>query len=188
MTENIDENKNNIKEEDTHEYDGIKELNNPSPLWVIFLFMATIGFSGIYAVKYFGYPKNGMDQQSEYKISVEEQKNNMSSERNGIVLAEPEMIAAGEKLFKEKGCIACHGSKGEGNTIGPNLCDNFWLNGCKSDEIEHIIKEGKPEKGMTPFKSTLSDAQIKQITTYILKSLVGSNPANGKTAQGVECK
>jgi cytochrome c oxidase cbb3-type subunit III len=56
---------NNIDEHDDHVYDGIKELNNRSPLWVIILFLITFGFSGIYAVKYFGYPNNGMDQTSE---------------------------------------------------------------------------------------------------------------------------
>ncbi|MCX6230991.1 MAG: c-type cytochrome [Bacteroidetes bacterium] len=181
---------NNIDEHDDHEYDGIKELNNRSPLWVIILFLITFGFSGIYAVKYFGYPNNGMDQASEYKASVEQQKLKMSQAAEGKAasLPEPQMIAAGQKIFKEKGCVACHAQDGGGNAVGPNLCDNFWLNGCKMEDIIHTITEGKPEKGMTPFKSTLSGAQIKQVATYIKKSLVGSKPANPKAAQGVECK
>ena len=191
MDQNITDNKNNIENhEDEHVYDGIKELNNPSPLWVILLFLITFGFSGIYAVKYFGYPNNGMDQTREYKASVEEQKLKMSmaADSKASSLPEPEMIAAGTKLFKEKGCIACHGLKGEGNTIGPNLCDNFWLNGCKPEEIIRTITEGRPEKGMNPFKSTLTQGQIKQLATFIKKSLHDSNPANAKAAQGIECK
>ncbi|MEI6695065.1 MAG: cbb3-type cytochrome c oxidase N-terminal domain-containing protein [Bacteroidota bacterium] len=191
MTENSTENTNNLnQQEETHEYDGIKELNNPSPLWVILLFLATFGFSGIYAVKYFGFPENGMDQASEYKISVEAQKLKMSllAENKAGSLPEPAMIAAGKKLFNEKGCIACHGIAGEGNAIGPNLCDNFWINGCKPEEIITTITEGKPEKGMTSFKSILSASQIKQLATFIKKSLVNSKPVNGKAAQGVECK
>ena len=175
---------------DSHEYDGIKELNNPAPLWVIILFLVTIGFSGVYLVKYFGYPNNGMDQASEYKAAVDSQKQNLKADATskGNSMSESEMIFAGEKLFNEKGCIACHGLKGEGNAVGPNLCDNFWINGCKPNDITHTISEGRPEKGMTPFKATLTEAQISQISTFILKSLVGSNPANAKAAQGVECK
>ncbi|MFZ4401291.1 MAG: cbb3-type cytochrome c oxidase N-terminal domain-containing protein [Bacteroidales bacterium] len=191
MDENIEEKNNNIDNHDeSHEYDGIKELNNPSPLWVILLFLATFGFSGIYAVKYFGFPNNGMDQTSEYKSSVEDQKLKMSliADTKAALLPEPAMIAAGEKLFKEKGCIACHGQKGEGNTIGPNLCDKYWINGCKQEEIILSITEGIPQKGMTPFKSTLTGSQIKQLAIYIKKSLSKSNPVNGKAAQGVECK
>jgi len=193
MEENITDKNNTIIEQDEnhdHEYDGIKELNNPSPMWVILLFLATFGFSGIYAVKYFGYPNNRMDQVSEYKSSVEAQKIKMSmaADSKAGSLPEPAMIAAGEKIFKEKGCIACHGSKGEGNAIGPNLCDNSWINGCKTEEIILTIAEGKPEKGMTPFKSTLTVSQIKQLAIYIKKSLSKSNPANGKAAQGIECK
>ncbi len=189
MTENT-ENKNNISEHtDTHEYDGIKELNNPSPLWVILLFFATIAFSGFYAIKYFGYPDNGMDQKSEYLASIEEKKMKMNSAEGSVGnQSDAEMIVAGEKIYNEKGCIACHGSKGEGNAIGPNLCDNNWIHGCKIDEIKKVIKEGVPEKGMTPFKSTLSDKQIGQLAVFISKKLVGTNPANGKAAQGTECK
>lgn len=185
--ENI--NNNNVDSHDEHEYDGIKELNNPSPMWVIFLFFITIAFSGIYAVKYFGYPNNGMDQASEYKASVDEHEAKMITMGGaGNKMSEPQMLAAGEKIFKEKGCVACHGANGGGNTVGPNLCDNYWINGCKPEQIVKVITEGKPEKGMNSFKSTLTKAQINQVTVYILKKLVGSNPANGKAAQGTECK
>ena len=177
----------------SHEYDGIKELNNPAPFWVLLLFLATIGFSGIYAIKYFGYPNNGKDQKSEYLSAVassEQQKQEQSQKSGNAVDVKDEgkMIAAGAKLFSEKGCVACHGSKGEGNPIGPNLTDKFWINGCKEGDLIKIISEGKPEKGMTPFKAMLTTDQIKQISTYILKSLVGSKPANAKAPQGTECK
>jgi cytochrome c oxidase cbb3-type subunit 3 len=191
MAEEIINSNDNLNEHaDTHEYDGIRELNNPAPYWVIMLFFVTIGFAGIYAIKYFGYPNNGMDQASEYKASVEEQSLKMKSASGGLTgsMNESDMIAAGQKLFNEKGCIACHGTKGEGNAIGPNLCDNFWINGCKTEEIALTITEGRPEKGMTPFKAVLSEAQISQIVRFIQKSLAGSNPPNAKAPQGIECK
>lgn len=176
-----------------HDYDGIGELNNPSPYWVIFLFLATVGFSLFYAVHYFGYPNNGKDQDSEYRQAVAQaEASRMAANPGGgtatFAVNDKELIAQGAKLFTEKGCIACHGLKGEGNAIGPNLADNFWIHGCKPADVIKTISEGVPEKGMTPFKSMMTEAQIKSVTAYILGSLVGSNPANAKAAQGVECK
>jgi cytochrome c oxidase cbb3-type subunit 3 len=191
MAEDIKDNNNTEQHDDSseHVYDGIKELHNPAPYWVLLLFFATIAFSGMYAIKYFGYPNNGKDQASEYKASVEEQKQKMKlAAGKGNAMNDKDKIAAGEKLFKEKGCVVCHGAMGEGNKIGPNLCDNFWISGCKPEEVVRTITEGRPEKGMNPFKSVLSEAQIDQMATYILESLAGTNPTGGKEAQGIECK
>lgn len=182
--------KNNIEpQDDSHVYDGIKELKNPAPYWVMLLFFVTIAFSGMYAIRYFGYPNNGMDQDSEYKASVEEHKQKMKlASGQADQMNDKDKIAAGEKLYKDKGCVVCHGAYGEGNKIGPNLCDEFWLHGCKPEEVHQIIAEGVPEKGMNPFKSVLSEAQIDQVTAYILGSLIGSNPSGAKEAQGNKCE
>ena len=174
-----------------HDYDGIKELNNPSPNWVILIFMATFCFSMIYLVHYFGYPENGKDQASEYNTDMEaaklEKENSASSGAGGNL--SPEMaIAAGKKLYNEKGCIACHGQAGEGNAVGPNLTDKFWINGCSKEAIIKVITEGKPEKGMTPYKNVMTEAQIGHLAAFISGSLSGSTPANAKAAQGEECK
>lgn len=175
-----------------HDYDGIRELNNPSPYWVLFLFLGTIGFSLFYLVHYFGYPNNGKDQVSEYNQTVAaamlEAGKNAPGQNAGVVLTDKAMLAEGAKLFIEKGCIACHGTKGEGNAIGPNMTDNFWIHGCKPAEVVQLIKEGVPAKGMTPFKSMMTEAQINSVTAYILGTLAGSNPPNAKAPQGVECK
>lgn len=176
-----------------HEYDGIKELNNPSPNWIIAIFFVTIGFSLFYAIHFYGFPDNGRDQVSEYTRKVaafEDKKMEMraAAAAEAGEMDESEIIVAGEKLYMEKGCIACHGMKGEGNAIGPNLTDNFWINGCSEEAIVKIITEGKPEKGMTPYKAMMSEDQIKQMTVFIKKKLVGSTPENAKAAQGEACE
>ena len=187
MTDDKKDNHDEQHNDDTHEYDGIKELNNPAPYWVLILFFVSIMFAGMYAIKYFGYPDNGMDQESEYKTAVAAHQMQSKTGGSTNALSEVEMIAEGKKLFNEKGCIACHGANGEGNAVGPNLCDKAWIHGCTFENIHTIISEGKPEKGMTPFKSMLSGNQIDQITTFILKSLHGTTPANAKAAQGTAC-
>lgn len=196
MTDQKDRIKKKVSPDDKnfsdHDYDGITELNNPSPYWVLFLFLATVGFSLFYAVRYFGYPNNGKDQISEYNQQMvaagKQQADQNQTENGGIARTDKDLMDEGGKLYTGKGCIACHGAKGEGNAIGPNLTDSFWIHGCKTADLVKTIAEGVPEKGMTPFKSMMTDAQIKSLSAYILGTLVGSNPPNGKAPQGVECK
>ena len=180
---------------DSHNYDGITELNNPAPAWIMIVFFITIAFSVVYAVYYFGVPGRNVDQVSEYERKVAEFEANKASmnandpEASAMAaLSMEEIEEQGGKLFLEKGCIACHGMKGEGNAIGPNLTDNMWLHGCSEEDIVKIITEGKPEKGMTPYKAMMSPEQINTLAQFIKKSLVGSNPENAKVAQGVECE
>lgn len=177
---------------EAHDFDGITELNNPAPNWIVLVFLVTIGFSLLYAVHYFGYPDNGKDQVSEYNTKVatfeKEKKEKQLAANPAAALSRKESLAAGSKLFSEKGCIACHGTKGEGNNIGPNLTDAYWLHGCTTDNVIHVITEGIPEKGMTPYKTMMTQEQIKILTDYILESMVGSNPENAKQPQGEECK
>ncbi len=179
-------------EHEEHDFDGIRELNNPAPNWIVLVFIATFGFSLFYAITYFGYPGNGNDQTSEYnrKSAAFDKKKKQQEEAStgGVVMGEQEKLASGAQLFAQKGCIACHGLNGEGNQIGPNLTDNYWLNGCSEESLTHMIAEGKPEKGMTPFKTMLTGEEIKNVAIFITKKLVGSNPANPKAPQGVECK
>jgi cytochrome c oxidase cbb3-type subunit 3 len=194
----IEENKNfseNIHDDKVHDgsdSDGIKELDNPAPNWIIFVFLLTYGFSLFYAIHYFGYPENGNDQQTEYKNKIAAvalaQKQLQQDSNGGVVMTKEEMMADGAKLYLQKGCIACHGMKGEGNQVGPNLTDNYWINGCTQEKLITMITEGKPEKGMTPYKTMMTPDQIKNISIFIKDQLVGSNPANAKPPQGVECK
>lgn len=193
MTEEIknqDTEDNKYETEGSHEYDGIKELNNPAPNWILYVLMGSIFFSLIYVIHYFGYPDNKMDQVSEYDKKVTEFKEQIAQNNPGatIELSMEEAIAEGSKLYAEKGCLACHGMQGEGNAIGPNLTDNYWLNGCSMEDVIKIITEGNPTKGMTAYKSMMTEGQIKNLSVYILNSMTGSSPPNGKAAQGEECK
>ena len=83
-------------------------------------------------------------------------------------------------------CFACHGMNGEGNAIGPNLTDDAWMHGCDFQSVFNIVKNGNPAKGMTAFKGQISDTKIQKVSSYIV-SLVGTNPANAKEAQGEKC-
>jgi cytochrome c oxidase cbb3-type subunit 3 len=178
---------------ESHEYDGIKEQNNPAPFWITMIFLVTLGFALFYFVHYFGYPGNERNQATEYAKSVEAHKVKQDAIKDAIksdspTLSPKEMAALGKELYIKNACMACHGASGEGNNIGPNLTDDYWLNGCSEQEVMNIIANGKPTKGMTPYKNMMNEDEIRYVSTYILSDMRGSKPANAKQPQGEKCK
>lgn len=171
-----------------NDFDGIKELDNGLPPWLMWIFYATIFFAAIYLVHYHVFDQGAL-QAEEYHNEIEEynQKAGTQKEVNieGIkALDDKESIEAGAQLYVDVNCASCHGKNGEGNNVGPNLTDNYWINGNSPEEIFKIIKEGNLSKGMTPFGNQLNDEQIQLIMSYVINGLVGSNPENPKQPQG----
>jgi cytochrome c oxidase cbb3-type subunit III len=174
---------------ESHEYDGIKELDNPPPQWIMAVFYLTIGISILYGAYYF-WLKVGDKQEAEYVKSVGKANLKYQSEQPAVVLTllkDAGSLASGKEIFKAMNCITCHGQNGEGNAIGPNLTDNNWLHGCRFEDVFNTIKNGYPVKGMAAFKAQLTDEKIQQTASYVL-SLKGSNPANAKAPQGELCE
>ncbi|NOZ03980.1 MAG: c-type cytochrome, partial [FCB group bacterium] len=96
-------------------------------------------------------------------------------------LTDETSLAKGKEIFA-KNCVACHGPNAEG-LIGPNLTDQYWINGGRFEDIIHVINVGVPAKGMIPWEKTLTADQIQQVASYIV-SLQGSNPPNAKAPEG----
>lgn len=172
-----------------HDYDGIKELDNPPPRWIMLLFYITIGWAIIYGAYYF-WLKEGDHQDAEYvrKSEKHDQKYQIASVSADDLVAftDEASLAEGKQIYTDMACMACHGMNGEGNAVGPNLTDTHWIHGCDIQSVFNVIKNGVPAKGMTAFKGQISDDKIQKVASYVL-SLKGSNPANAKEPQGVEC-
>jgi len=189
---NPQESQNNTEQHDDkllieHDYDGIKELNNPPPSWLMWLFYVSIFGSVMYAA-YFHWFGQGYLQAGEYEQEVvaanEKYKDAQSKSLdvdNLVLFTDDANLTSASQLFTTS-CTVCHGQKGEGNAIGPNLCDEYWITGNTPKDIFLTIKNGTPN-GMTSFKQ-LSDEQVLQLASFIKSKLQGSNPANGKAAQG----
>ncbi|MBL7934400.1 MAG: c-type cytochrome [Bacteroidia bacterium] len=183
-----------IEEEDSimldHDYDGIKELDNNLPPWWKYGFYLTIVVAIVYLINYHVIGTGDL-QGKEYekeiaqaKLEVEEfmktSANNVD-ESTVKLLTDASDIEAGKTVFIAN-CAACHGQLGEG-TVGPNFADDYWIHGGSVQDIFKSIKYGWVEKGMKSWKEDLSPMQIAQVTSFI-KSLRGTNPPNGKAAQG----
>ncbi len=173
-----------------HQFDGISELDNPTPAWFMWLFYGTIAFAFVYLV-YYHVLDIGMMQEEEYEIEMAEAKADrevfLASSANNIDESsvkenkDAATLEAGKSIYATN-CIACHGDKGQGS-VGPNLTDPFWIHGGTVGSIFKTIKYGVPEKGMISWEKTLSPKQISDVSNYII-SLKGSNPPNGKAPQG----
>lgn len=173
-----------------HTYDGIQELDNPTPTWFNALFYSSIVFAAGYLLIYhvFGW---GMNQDQEYMAEMQAaEKQRMeylatsgtNIDENSVELdLSPEMIKPGHEIYLQN-CGVCHGNQGEG-MIGPNLTDEYWLHGGDIKDVFKVVKYGVPDKGMVPWESSLTPIQIAQVSNFII-SLGGSNPANPKEAQG----
>ena len=176
-----------------HKFDGISELNNPTPAWFMALFYGTILFGIGYLLNYhvFHY---GQSQEEEYVAEVQqasddklaflaspENKASAVNENNMELSTDAAVLKSGQALFATR-CPPCHGDAGQG-LVGPNLTDEYWLHGGNVKDVFKTIKYGVPEKGMIAWEKSMSPQQISDITNYVM-SLKGTKPAGAKEPQG----
>src|SRR6187455_539482 len=173
-----------------HDYDGIKELDNALPPWWKWGFYFTIIVAVIYIFR-FHVTKTGPTPLQEYdnemKIAAAQMENfRMNSkeafDEKTVTLADATGIAAGKKIYTGT-CFPCHGANGEGNAVGPNLTDKYWLHGGTLGNVFKTITIGVPDKGMQAWGKTFSPTDIKNLASFVL-SLQGTKPVNAKSPQG----
>jgi cytochrome c oxidase cbb3-type subunit III len=171
------------------DFDGIRELDNRIPPWFNWLFYGSIIFAAIYMLNYHVFSNNKL-QADEYieemkfaSMQREEliKKGVFINEETVTLLTDNESMVIGKEIFKGN-CVTCHGPGG-GGLIGPNLTDNYWINGGGIKNIFKTIKYGVPAKGMITWQTQLNPKQIQQVASYII-SIHGTNPLNSKPPQG----
>jgi cytochrome c oxidase cbb3-type subunit III len=171
-----------------HEYDGIKEYDNPMPRWWLGTFAGTIIFSGIYLLNV-GPVGNGKGRIADYEDDMKAFALAHPAPTGGptvdkllALVADKESTEEGKEAFA-KNCIACHAVDGGGG-IGPNLTDNYWIHGSALDSVYAVVNNGVLEKGMPPWGKVLKPKDLERVVAYVA-SLRGSTPAAPKAPQGV---
>ncbi len=146
-----------------HEWDGIKELNNPLPRWWRFIFWGTVVFSIVYWVLMPAWPAlpgmqghtRGVWEQSD-RVDVATTVSAARAERSALgsqlmardaadILKDHELsqlaLSLGESAFGDN-CATCHGAGGRGAKGYPQLADDVWLWGGSLSDIEYTIRNG----------------------------------------------
>jgi len=178
-----------------HEWDGIKELDNPLPRWWLWVFYACIAFSIVYWVLMPAWPglngfTPGILNQSDRADVMAELSELQAQRGKGEALlvsaslqqieADPDLqahaLAVGQSVFGDN-CASCHGVGGGGAPGYPNLRDDVWLWGGSLEEIEHTLLVGirttHPETRMSQMPAfgrdgLLPSTQIADLTEYVV--------------------
>lgn len=174
-----------------HQYDGISELDNPTPPWFNFLFYGTIVFSIVYLIQYHVIGEgNIMEQEyaAEMKQAEEMKKVNLANQANAVdettvtLVSDKAILAEAAITFKAK-CAACHGELGEGKN-GPNLTDEYWIHGGTIQEVFKSIKYGIPQKGMIPWQNLMKPEEMQNMASYVISIQGSLPPGTGKAPEG----
>lgn len=181
-----------------HEWDGIKELNNPLPRWWLWIFYASIVWSIIYMIFMPAIPglpgmagaTPGIRNHSE-RINVRNEMEALQASRADLfaqlansdvheIDGDPTLrnfaLAAGESAFGDN-CSTCHGSGAAGADGYPNLNDDVWLWGGTYEDIRHTLRYGiRTEHPETRFSlmpafgqdGLLSAEEVDNLVQYVL--------------------
>jgi cytochrome c oxidase cbb3-type subunit 3 len=176
-----------------HNYDGIKELDNHLPPWWKWLFYGTIGWSAVYIVIYHfsnTFPLSEQEYNHEVALAEEQAKKFRAAQPQAVIdentltfSNDASIIEKGKTIFLNNNCGSCHRNDGGGNTIGPNLTDEYWIHGGALKNVFSTIKNGAVEKGMPAWGKAMSPQDVRDVTFFIM-SLQGTKPENPKAPQG----
>lgn len=179
-----------------HEWDGIKELNNPLPRWWLYVFYACILFAIVYMVLYPSVPLGttyfkgieGYSQRVDVtkeiaaaKAAKGEYLTKIETSDLKTIESDPNLLefsmAGGRAAFGEN-CAPCHGSGAQGGPGYPNLADDDWLWGGTLEDIHTTLENGIRWPGnddtryseMPRFGADgiLDQGQIVSVANYVL--------------------
>lgn len=177
-----------------HEYDGIREYDNPLPRWWKAIFWGSFVFSIGYFFHYH-LSGNGQSVSAAYEADMREARDveakanlaqPVSEESLGKLMADPALMSDAKTLFGAK-CAPCHGDQGQG-LIGPNLTDNAWLHGQGTlSDIYGVINDGVLAKGMPAWGKQLSPIEVRKLAAFVGtrrgKAIPGKPPEGAVVAQ-----
>ncbi len=159
-----------------HEWDGIRELDNPLPRWWLWIWYATIAFSIGYWVLMpawpglNGYTKGLLNKSDRAEVSQELKALEAHRGEGAAMLRtasleqiekDPKLQAyaqqVGQSVFGDN-CATCHGISGTGSKGYANLRDDVWLWGGKLEDIQYTITHG--------IRSGAEGARVSQMPAY----------------------
>jgi cytochrome c oxidase cbb3-type subunit 3 len=178
-----------------HEWDGIRELDNPLPRWWLYMWYATIVASIVYWVLMPAWPgltgySRGLLHRSD-RAEVAQELQALDRQR-GAEMAQlrtasleqiekdPQLqafaLGVGQSVFGDN-CATCHGQGGTGAKGYANLRDDVWLWGGSLEQIQQTITHGvrsgdsKAHQSQMPafgVDGILKPEQIGDLTEFVV--------------------
>ena len=177
-----------------HEWDGIKELNNPLPRWWLWTFYATIVWAIGYTIAYPAWPLVnsatqgvlGYSSRAELHQDVERVVLERSGQTEALasmdlneVLADDALrnfaIAGGAAAYRVN-CSQCHGTGAQGAEGYPNLNDDSWIWGGTIEDLHQTIAFGIRDHAsfetriseMPAFEGILSRREMAETAAFVV--------------------
>jgi len=148
------------------EYDGIEEYDNRLPVWWVGLFALSVIVGVSYGVNYHFIEQTSQAKLYEAEMAAAEAQWPTPTADDALAAATtPEAIEAGKAIYAQN-CIGCHAADLSGG-IGPNLLDAEWIHGGSLAEINAVITNGVPEKGMLTWGPILGPEKVAQVAAYV---------------------
>lgn len=175
-----------------HEYDGIKEYDNPLPGWWRAIFYGSMVFAVVYVTfAYQGWISTDAEQYTAslaaYGTHLQMRAPSGPQANEGLLATgshDADVLERGRAVFAAR-CVGCHLADARGQ-IGPNLTDLFQLHGTTRMDLYETINGGVAGTAMPPWGEQLSGAEVVSVAAYVA-SLRGKN-ITGKPAQGAPVK
>jgi len=172
-----------------HEYDGIREYDNPLPRWWVWMWAGSFFFSVGYFFHYH-VSHNGTSVSDDYVADMAaareaEAKQSLaepvSEDSLNKLMTNPALMTDAKALFGLR-CTPCHGANAQG-VIGPNLTDKAWLHGTGTlTDIYGVVDGGVAAKGMPAWGRQLSPIELRKVVAFV-GTLRGTN-VPGKPPEG----
>jgi cytochrome c oxidase cbb3-type subunit 3 len=163
-----------------HEYDGIREYDNPTPGWWHTIFAGTIVFAMFYLTFWHFSPlalsvqdKWENDQLEDYK-RIFGAVGDLKPDQDTILrmMGNQQMLDVAKSLFIGN-CAVCHG-KDAGGINGVNLTDEYYKNVKKIEDIYTTISKGANLGAMPSWEQKLSKNERVILAAYVA-TLRGKN-------------
>lgn len=165
-----------LAESEAHVWDeNVRELNNPLPMWWLYLFVLTVIWSFGYLVVYPGLGNFdgtfnwSQTNQYEEEVAAAEERYGPMFARYGemaypALVNDQKALDIGQSLYANY-CSQCHGSAARGATGFPNLTDDDWLYGGEPENIEYAILNGRA--GIMPALAAALGDDLDGMVSYV---------------------
>ena len=165
-----------------HEWDGIQELDNPLPLWWVYMFFISIFFALGYMALFpglgnydgaLGWSSSGKhDAEADaFAARFEPIYQELAALDDEALLDHPQAGQIGRRLFLNN-CSTCHGVNAQGADGFPNLQDSEWIWGSGLAAVSQSILAGRIA-AMPGWVGALKEEGVTEVSHYVL-SLSGA--------------